>query len=113
MGATSQLALHVFSSLAMLMYLFWVQPMETPLLNFTEIYNELTFLFCIYFTFLFTDYTEDASQKETYGWGFIALVLLNITVNLLIVVYLMIRWLCDTVSLMFKRYVNRIVIAKY
>jgi len=87
-GLAAQLALQLFTSLGSLMFLFAVRPMETPLLNFTEIYNELTFLCCIYVSFLFTNFMPNPSQKESYGWCFIFIVLLNIFINILIVFYL-------------------------
>ena len=91
LGLTAQLALQLYTSLGTLMFLFAVKPMESALLNFTEIYNELTFLACIYMSFFFTDFVPDPSQKENYGWCFIFIVLLNITVNVLIVFYLTIQ----------------------
>lgn len=87
-GLAAQLALQLFTSLGSLMFLFAVRPMETPLLNFTEIYNELTFLCCIYVSFLFTNFMPNPSQKEIYGWCFICIVLLNILINIAIVFYL-------------------------
>jgi hypothetical protein len=81
------------SSVATIIYLISYKPFDTPLLNRLEIFNELCLYLMSYPCMLFTDVSfEDAAGapfssayfKYNMGWIVVCGVLLNISVNMII-----------------------------
>lgn len=50
--------------MAMIVYIIRFKPMNRPILNWLEIYNELTFLVTTLLMKFFTDYTPDPSYSK-------------------------------------------------
>jgi hypothetical protein len=50
-------------------------------MNGIEIFNELSFLTLIYFSFLFTDFVPDLNLRYSMGWIFLGITALNLFVN--------------------------------
>ena len=79
-------------SLIILYYYLVNQPMQSSILNFTEIINESTFLLVLYFSLAFKEYREfNHEQENFYGSVFIYLVIANISINVLILLYTVIK----------------------
>ena len=60
--------------------------METKLMNFLEIMNEMTVFILFSFNYLFTEYVALQEQRYFIGWGFLGLLFLNLGVNWIIIV---------------------------
>ncbi len=73
-------------SICVLSFLIRVRPMSTDLLNFVEIYNEFTYLFCLYMSYYFTDFAETYMHQYEFGFFYIYFILLNLAVNLLVLI---------------------------
>ncbi|TNV86587.1 hypothetical protein FGO68_gene16816 [Halteria grandinella] len=58
-----------------------VQPLNEPLLNQLEIFNEGTILICLYFNLLFSEIGSTPGQKYQLGWILIGIISVNIVVN--------------------------------
>jgi hypothetical protein len=97
------------SSLATIIYLIYVKPFDSPLLNRLEIFNELCLYLMSYPCLFFTDISiEDVSGsltspslthfKYNMGWLVIGVVLLNIGVNMFIMFAITIRMAWRTLS---------------
>ena len=76
--------------MALIVYIIRVKPFNRPILNWLEIYNELTFLTSTLLMKSFTDYTPDLSKnkhqeketRENIGWVIIGVTSLYIVINL-------------------------------
>ena len=87
-GSTvAQLFMQFFCCLLMLTFFVHVTPMNQPLLNRMEIFNECCLLVSSYFLFLFTDFVPDVKTRYMIGWGFVGLQIFNIGVNWLCMIY--------------------------
>ena len=71
----------------MLIFFVHVTPLNQPLLNRMEIFNECCLLVSSYFLFLFTDFVPDVKKRYMIGWGFVGLQIFNIGVNWLCMIY--------------------------
>lgn len=71
-------------SLLLLIYDILVKPFESPLLNKMEIFNEISIIVAAYHLPLFTEFVDDQMTHYFAGWSLILLVILNITVNLIV-----------------------------
>lgn len=58
-----QLTCQIVCSILMLLFLIKVKPLNEPLLNRIEIFNEVTLLTCSYFLYNFTDYVPDVNDR--------------------------------------------------
>jgi len=58
-----QLMLTLFTSTLVIAYTVFYRPFKDPTLNKLEIVNEMTFIFCQYCCFYFTDYSPDTDLK--------------------------------------------------
>ena len=72
-------------------------------LNRMEIFNELTLLVISYSLFSFTEFIPDVEFRYSLGWGFIAIVAFNITINWVALMYRIIR----TIVIIVKNYLVR------
>lgn len=61
----------------------WVR--ERKLLNKLEMFNEMICIACTYHALLFSSFIDTPEQKYTFGWTFIGLACLLITMNLIFV----------------------------
>jgi len=87
-GSTvAQLFMQFFCCLLMLIFFVHVTPLNQPLLNRMEIFNECCLLVSSYFLFLFTDFVPDVKTRYMIGWGFVGLQIFNIGVNWLCMIY--------------------------
>jgi hypothetical protein len=68
-----QVAVIIYSSVAMLSFTVHVRPTTTGNLEMLEIFNEGLVLLCAYYIFLFTDYITDPVMRYQFGWGYIGL----------------------------------------
>ena len=66
----------------MMTYVAAIQPFKHRELNIMEIFNEFCILGCIYCLFGFTDVVTDSGVKYNLGWVAVAIVILNIIVNI-------------------------------
>ena len=79
-----QLAIQIYSSIALLGYILMIMPFEDPLLNYMELFNESSILATSYFLLAFTDFVPEAETRYTIGWVFSGVVALNLVVNWII-----------------------------
>jgi hypothetical protein len=63
-GQGFQVAITEVTGMALLVYIIRVKPMNRPILNWIEIYNELTFLTTTILMKSLTDYTPDFSTTK-------------------------------------------------
>ena len=70
----------MLSSLILLCYLLHAHPFNHPLLNYMEIFSELTVLLAAYHLLLF-DSIDDSELYFDSGWSLIAVTLVSIVVN--------------------------------
>jgi hypothetical protein len=63
-GQGFQVVITEVTGMALLVYIIRVKPMNRPILNWLEIYNELTFLTTTILMKSFTDYTPDYSTSK-------------------------------------------------
>ncbi len=77
----------IINSNLMLYYLFRVRPYLDNFYNHLEIFNEICILIASYHLLGFTDFVEDPQIKYNMGWSIIIISLLNITVNILIIIW--------------------------
>jgi hypothetical protein len=71
----------------MLYYLLKVRPFTENFNNNLETFNEICILIGTYHLLAFTDFVDDPQLKYKMGWSLIIISLLNITVNVLIIVW--------------------------
>jgi hypothetical protein len=69
----------------MITYLGAVQPFESPLLNYLDIFNEICLLGIGYHLTFFTEYESNFSIRYNVGWSVIMLTLLNFLVNAIVI----------------------------
>ena len=78
----AQLAMHMMISVFMVIYLRWYKPMESPLANRMETFNECTTIFLIYCLMCFTDFVPDEETRSKIGLFYIGVNLFHILVHL-------------------------------
>jgi len=78
-----QMALTMYSSLALLTYLCANLPMMDNLTNIVQIVNEVALLICSVVMFCFTDFVVDPVYRYKLGWFYIYWVGVNIAFNVL------------------------------
>ena len=83
----------------MSIYITYVKPFETPLLNYMEVFNEVCVLIATYHLFLFTDFVPDPELRYSIGWSIIGVTIVNIIVNMLVMFWSTLKQL----RLMFKK----------
>jgi uracil DNA glycosylase len=70
----------------MIIYLVYVRPFKQPSQNYIEIFNEINIMVAALHLFLFTDFVDSPETQYLIGWSLIAVMLLNILVNVFIMV---------------------------
>lgn len=68
-----------------------VKPMDTPLKNSTELFNETLILFHSYYSFLFTPYVTDPVTKYTFGYLYTAVLGTGLAINAGILIFEIVR----------------------
>ena len=82
-----QLLMHTLSSIGILMFLFYLKPLESKFLNAIEIMNEITLLISSYFLYFFTSFIQSVEMKYEMGWYFIGIAAFNIFINWCAMIY--------------------------
>ena len=75
----------------MMMFLIFVKPFDSKVVNYIEIFNEICILLCIYCMIVYTDFNLDKDIKWNVGWVICAVVALNIIVNVAVLGYYAIK----------------------
>lgn len=57
---------------------------ENWIISITEIFNEITYLTCLYFSFYFTDYAPSIEESYNIGFIYILLILCFTLINLIL-----------------------------
>ena len=68
-------------SVPMIYYHMALRPLRSSRFRSLEIYNEITFLFCLYFCLLFTWFVDEIELRYKLGWVYVTIVLVNLFVN--------------------------------
>jgi hypothetical protein len=76
------------ASLGCLIYYIKFRPFRTDYLNRIELFNEATYLTCVYLSIMCTDIVTDQSTKVAMGWVFIIVIVLNLAVNFCGIIYI-------------------------
>ena len=82
----AQLAISISVSLVVLGFILDVNPLESPFANQVEFMNELTILILTYGQLHFTDYMPEPESRRIVGVLYIAVILLNVGVHLIILI---------------------------
>ncbi len=82
-----QSMVYTFMSLLSIMFVAYHKPYDSRRINMIELFNEYTILVAGYHLFIFTDFVEDEQQKWNAGWSIIALIVVNLIVNLAVTTY--------------------------
>jgi hypothetical protein len=89
-----QIVLQMSLSSAHLMYVLQTKPFDSPFENFLEIVNESTILVIMTSLLIFTDEKIDSEISLAIGYVLITIILVNILMNVGIVVYTNVSFLC-------------------
>ena len=98
-------------SLFMLVYLLIFKPMESPFANRMEIMNEYTIVVLTYGQMHLSDYIPKPETRESFGYAYIGVFLLNIAVHMLFLIWdtcIKIKFACKRFENWF-RYKRRII----
>jgi len=98
-----QLSIFMGMTIAQLIFLVHVKPMESPLLNGIEIFNEVITLTNSYFMLLFTDTGVDQELEYRLGWYLIGLTFICIVFNLVIIIIDFGKPIVDFARYIFRR----------
>ena len=80
-----QLILFMLPTVAVMMLLALVKPLESPSANKMELYNSFMILLMTYCLMCFTPFALDAMARYTMGYVMVALTVKNIVVNIYVV----------------------------
>ena len=86
LNGSLQAMVYVYACTIQLCYLFAVRPLYEPLYNNIDIFNELTISTIVLHLLIFTDFVPDPQMRSYFGWSSIAVVTVNILVNLVLIV---------------------------
>ena len=81
----------MLSSLFQLTFLCMVQPFNTPYGNFIEVFNEMNVMLVGYFGCQLLYSSHDNKMMDYVGLSLVIVIMTGVTVNLLLVVYFMLR----------------------
>ena len=98
-----QIILIASLSMVMLTNLIVNKPFKEQILNYMEIFNELTFAIVSYFFLLFTEFNQNIDLKTYIGWLLICLTLFNITVNYIIVIIKTVTQLINLIKMFIRK----------
>jgi len=79
----TQVLCAVHSSLLMLSWLVLIKPFDSKFKNYLECTNEAIVLVLAYFGFLFSDYVESPVMRYQFGFFYIGLIALGLSINVL------------------------------
>ena len=74
-------------------YLILTRPFYEKAINDIEIFNEFIFSVATFVMILFSDTIDNAYFKYNIGWVLVGLLLLQITVNFMVLIYVIIKGL--------------------
>ena len=86
-----QVFLHMMSTMGIAAYLGRAQPFQSRLANFIEIFNELTVFMAAYPLLTFTDWIDEAEDRDFNGWLIVSCICLNVVFNMTITLATMIK----------------------
>lgn len=73
-------------SVIILGYILREKPFEKKMQNTLELFNEVFFYCLVMVFFAFTDFIDDGDLKWKAGWAAIIIIMLNITINIMVIV---------------------------
>eukprot|EP00347_Sterkiella_histriomuscorum_P017396 403349537 len=82
-----QLQALIFMSMLLMMYLKFIKPFESSLMNLMEFINEGCILTVAYNLTLFTDYQPDPDRQYQIGWVLITVTVFDMLLNILVMLY--------------------------
>ena len=68
----------------MIIYLVWVSPFQSSIMNGIEVMNEITVMLLLYLILSFTDWIESASDRYFFAWFFIGFTCANLLAHLFV-----------------------------
>jgi hypothetical protein len=71
----------------MIIYLLGVKPLSLKFMNNLEIFNELSILIVSSHLYLFTPLVDDPDFQYIAGWSIILVTTMNVSVNMIILLY--------------------------
>ena len=74
-------------NLATACYTIASKPFANVILNFIDIFNELSLLCLSYHLLLYTDYLSDLQSQYSIGFSMIGLCLMNFLINISLMIY--------------------------
>ena len=77
-----QLALQLYLSVFILIFLGWSRPLDSNFANNMEIFNEVIGILTLYCLMLFSDYINDPAARAVCGYAFIAIVCVYAAVHI-------------------------------
>ncbi|CDW80030.1 UNKNOWN [Stylonychia lemnae] len=98
-----QCAIMICASYIVIFYLIRTKPLEKSFQLQIDLFNEFTFLSCLYMCFVFTDIVGDSQSQINVGWTFSLVICFNIFVNFLIMLIIVISSLVDFIRLILKK----------
>lgn len=81
-----QFTLLIAVSLGYLSFLYGTRPLETKYDNMVEAFNEECMLLLLYAMMMMTQFVPEASLRYALGFGYIAIILINLGVHLVIMI---------------------------
>jgi len=82
-----RLIIFYWANILAIIYVFGWKRMETKKENNINLFNETCFWLMMLLMMMFTDYISDKEMQYTVGYLFVYLVWMNLSINLLIVIY--------------------------
>ena len=68
-------------------YTAYVLPFQSLLLNYQEVFNEITVLLASYHLFCFTEWVYDLNARFLIGWSLLAVIAINVVTNIGIMLF--------------------------
>lgn len=107
------MTLQSVASIIMLCYYFVVKPWNDSYQYKLEVFNELFLLFGFtYFTHLFSDFINESWIRFKVGWFFVGILGIYITINIVIVFYVIVKEVIDKVKLRKFNTKQKVVLAQ-
>ena len=76
-----QVALQIFVSVILVIYIGWSRPLDSNFANNIEIFNEMTTLWILQLMMCFSDFVGEAEMRNEIGKAFIGLILFYVAVH--------------------------------
>ena len=94
------MALQIYTTFAVLGYLLFYKPLESPLASRLEVFNEVTILNMTYMLMCFSGFVHDEVTRSNVGFFYVGVIIINIAVHLTLLL-LSNAW---KLKLIFRRY---------